>query len=160
REKELRRQVALLGKLGVVEGLVGRLEIGAAVLPIGVEEQGIELAVEVVVVRDIASRPRPRIELQPATIKVANEPLWPREERWLPVASLAKNDGQHVGDRALFDSQAAVHVGFAELHLGIEQNAALGRVRLEANCNRLAGTIAERKARPACAGEPQRSCAN
>ena len=49
-DQELGRQVPLLGDLGVVEGLVGRLEISAAILAVGVEEQRIELAVEIVVV--------------------------------------------------------------------------------------------------------------
>ena len=34
---------------------------------------------------------------------------------------LAKHDGEHVGDGALLDDERAVHVGFAELQLGIEQ---------------------------------------
>jgi hypothetical protein len=49
--------VPLLGKLGVVERLLRALEIGAAVLPIGVEEQDVKSAVEiVVVVRGVAPR--------------------------------------------------------------------------------------------------------
>ena len=50
--------MALLGELGVVERLVGRLEIGAGVLPVGVEEQRIEPAVEIVMMRDVAPRAR------------------------------------------------------------------------------------------------------
>jgi hypothetical protein len=48
--------VALLGKLGVVERIVGMLEIGARVLLVGVEEERIEPVVEIVMVRDVASR--------------------------------------------------------------------------------------------------------
>ena len=55
--------MALLGELGVVERLVGRLEIGAAVLPVGVEEERIEPAVEIVVMRDVAPRAFGGIEL-------------------------------------------------------------------------------------------------
>ena len=58
-DQQLGREMALLGELGVVERLVGRLEIGAAVLPVGVEEQRVEPAVEVIVMSDIASRARP-----------------------------------------------------------------------------------------------------
>jgi len=67
-------------------------------LPVGIQEQGIELTVEVVVMRDIASRPRARIELQEPTVKVANEPLRPGKERRSAVALLAQDDGQHIGD--------------------------------------------------------------
>src|SRR5262245_44125129 len=111
--------MALLGKLSVVQRLVRRLEIGAAVLPVGIEEQRIELAVEIVVMRDIASRPWRRVELQEPTIKVANEPLGPREEWRSAVAHLAEDHCKHIGDRALLDDNAAVHVGFAKFHLGI-----------------------------------------
>ena len=90
--------MALLGKLGIIERQLGRFEIGAAVLPVGIQEQGIELAIKVVVMRDIASRPGARIELQEPAIKVANEPLWSGKERRPAVALLAQNDGQHIGD--------------------------------------------------------------
>jgi hypothetical protein len=33
---------------------------------------------------------------------------------------------EQIGDRAVLDHQAAVHVGFAELELGLEQHAELG----------------------------------
>ena len=55
--------MALLGKLGVVERLVGALEIAAAILPVGVEEQRIEPAVEIVVMRHIVARAPARVEL-------------------------------------------------------------------------------------------------
>jgi len=46
--------VALLGELGVIEQLVGRLEISAAVLPVGIEEQPVEAAVQVVMTCNVA----------------------------------------------------------------------------------------------------------
>ena len=46
--------MALLGELGVVERLLGMLEIGAAVLPVGIEEERVEPLVEIVVMRDVA----------------------------------------------------------------------------------------------------------
>ena len=65
-EQQLGGEVALLGELGVVERLLGMLEIGAAVLPVGIEEQRIEPAVEIVVMRDVAPRAAGRIELRAA----------------------------------------------------------------------------------------------
>jgi hypothetical protein len=44
RDEKLRRNVPLLGKLGIVERLLRALEIGAAALPIGVEEQRLKSA--------------------------------------------------------------------------------------------------------------------
>jgi hypothetical protein len=62
-DQELRRDMTLLGELGVVQGCIRRLEIGAAVLPVGIEEQRIEPAIEIVMARDIVLRARRRIEL-------------------------------------------------------------------------------------------------
>ena len=73
-DTKLGGEVALLGELGVVERLVRSFEIGAAILLVGVEEERIEPAVEVVVMRDIAPRARARIELLQAAEQVAPEP--------------------------------------------------------------------------------------
>jgi hypothetical protein len=55
--------VALLGELGVIEQLVGRLEISAAVLPVGIEEQPVEAAVQVVMMCNVALGARAGVEL-------------------------------------------------------------------------------------------------
>ncbi len=55
-EDQLGGDVPLLGELGVVEGLVRPLEVGAAVLPVGIQEQRIEPLVEVIVMGDVAAR--------------------------------------------------------------------------------------------------------
>ncbi len=52
--------MTLLGELGVVERLIRPFEIGAAILPVGVEEEGIEPSVEIVMMRNIAARPGAR----------------------------------------------------------------------------------------------------
>src|SRR5579871_5031021 len=46
-QHQLGGEVPALGELRVVERLIGRLEIGAAVLPIAVEEERVEPAVEI-----------------------------------------------------------------------------------------------------------------
>jgi hypothetical protein len=61
------------GELSIVERLVRSFEVGAAILLVGIEEQFVEPAVEVVVVRDIAPRPGPRIELRHAPEQVTAE---------------------------------------------------------------------------------------
>src|SRR5437870_2262762 len=131
-DQKLGREVSLFGKLRIVERLTVRLEIGAAVLPIRVEEQPVELAVEIVMVRNIAPRARARIELLQTTIEIAGQPLRPRPGGRASVAVLTEHDGEDIGDRAAFDNDAAIHIGFAELELGIEQDAALGRTCGEA----------------------------
>ena len=56
-DQELGGKVAFLGELGIVERRIRRFEIAATILPVGVEEEGIEPPVEVVVVGDIVSSP-------------------------------------------------------------------------------------------------------
>ena len=63
RGQELGREMAFLGELGIVERLVGRLEIGAAVLQVEVEKQRVEATIEIIMARDIASRSSSRVEL-------------------------------------------------------------------------------------------------
>ena len=63
RSQQLGGEMPLLGELRVVERLSGVLEIGAAILPVGVEEERVEPAVEIVVMRDVAARALARIEL-------------------------------------------------------------------------------------------------
>ena len=141
-EPQLGGEVALLGELGVVERLVRRFEIGAAILLVAVEEERIEPAVEVVVVRDIVARARPQIELLQAAEQIAHEPRRQRPIR-RGNALLAQQDREHVGDRALLDDEGAVHIGFAELELGIEQDRALRLCGGEAHGDRRSAAVAK-----------------
>ena len=119
--------MALLGELRIVERLTGRFEIGAAVLPVGIEEERIEPAVQVVVVGDITPRPRRQVELLQPALEIADEPLRAGPDRRHSVGRLAEHEGKEVGDRAFLDLQRAVHVGFADFHLGVEHHSALRR---------------------------------
>ena len=56
-DQELGGEVTLLGELGIVESGVRGLEIGAAILLVGVEEEGIEPTVEIVMMGDVVPRP-------------------------------------------------------------------------------------------------------
>ena len=145
RDEQLGREMTLLGELGIVERLAAGLEIGAAVLPVGIEEQRIELTIEIVMMGDVALRPRPRIELLQAAIEIADEPLRLRPQRRRAVAALAEHDGEDVGDRALLDDDAAIHIGFAEPELGIDQDVTLRRPRGKADRHRRAGPVPEGK---------------
>ncbi|MGY4288338.1 hypothetical protein ACVWXO_007558 [Bradyrhizobium sp. LM2.7] len=73
-DEELCGDVALLGELCVVKRGHRRLEIGAAILLVGVEEERIEPAVEVVVVRNISAGARARIELLQVPRQIAKVP--------------------------------------------------------------------------------------
>ncbi len=86
-ERELRGEMTLLGELGGIEVGLVVLEIGAGVLQVAVEEERIELAVEIVVVGDVAPRPPRRVELaEPAGAIAEVGPDLHQERR---VAALA-----------------------------------------------------------------------
>ena len=104
--------MALLGKLGVVERGVGRFEIRAAVLLVGVEEERIEPPIEIVVMRDIIFGAAARIELLGMPGEIAQPPLQPGPAR--QDFGLIQQDRQRVRDRAVLDHERAVHVDFAE----------------------------------------------
>ena len=104
RRAQLGRQMTPFGELGVVERLVGRLEIGAAILLVAVEKQRIEPAVEVVMMRHVLARPGPRIVLLQPAEEVAEQPRQPGPIRGATVL-LAQQNGQNVGDRALLDDE-------------------------------------------------------
>ena len=62
-DQELGGKVTLLGELGIVERRRPAVsEIGAAILLVGVEEEGIEPPVEIVMMGDVVPRPAAPIE--------------------------------------------------------------------------------------------------
>src|SRR5262249_5597384 len=154
REEKLGRKVTFLRRLGIVGRWVAGLEIGAAVLPVGIEKQRVKLAVEIVVVRRVAPRPRARIELFDAAMEVADEPLQPRQRRRSVLAALTDHDGKDIGDGALFDANTAVHISFTVAH------AACGGPRRQADPRRRAGPAPEGKARAGRGPDPEISGAD
>ena len=134
-------------------------EIGAAILLVGVEEEPVEPAVEVVMMRDIAPRPRAQIELLHAAEQVAHRPRRQRPFRRGDLF-LPHQDRQHVRDRALLDDESAVHVGFAQPQLGIEQDRALRRGVGKAHGDRRAAAVAECVAFARCRRDRQGALAD
>ena len=67
---ELGGDVALLGELRLLQ-VVAVLEVAARILPVAIEEQVVDGAVDVVVVRHVAPRPTGGIELQQPAAQVA-----------------------------------------------------------------------------------------
>src|ERR1700722_11792910 len=143
--------MALLGELSIIERLVGRLEIGAAILLVGVKKEPVEPAVEIVVMRDIAPRTGPRVELLHTPEEVAAELQRQCPPRRGDVI-LPQQNGKQVRDRALVDDESAVHIGFAQSELRIEKDAALGFGAGEAHGDRGPAAIAKsvRSARRRC----------
>ena len=94
--------------------------------------------------RDVAPRARRQIELPQPPVEIPQHHCRRAQPGGHAVGGLAEHDGKQVGDRAFLDPQRAVHVGFAELELGIEQHAALGGRGHEPQRHRPPGAIAER----------------
>ena len=62
-EAELGGDMRLLLRLRLFQRVVGRAEIGAGILPVGIKEQIVERAGQVVVMRDIGAGALGRVEL-------------------------------------------------------------------------------------------------
>ena len=62
-EQQLGGEMALLGELRLFERLALVLEIGAGILPVGVEEEAVEPLVVIVVPGDVAARARAVVAL-------------------------------------------------------------------------------------------------
>jgi hypothetical protein len=61
------------------------------------------------------------------------------------VAILTERNGENIGDRALLDDDAPVHIGFAEFELGIDEDIALRGSRRETDRHGLAAAVAQRE---------------
>src|SRR5262245_16312372 len=73
--QQLGRKMPLLGKLGIVERLIRIFEIGATVLPVGIEKYRVETAVQIIVMRNVSARPDAGIQLLDATEQEPDKPL-------------------------------------------------------------------------------------
>jgi hypothetical protein len=97
--------------------------------------------------RDIGPRARAQVELLQTAEQIA------QRARHRPIAHaewlLAQQQSQDIGDGALLDDQRAVHIGFTELQLGIEQHRALGRRVAKPDSDRVSRSVAERASPPA-----------
>ena len=110
-------------------------------------------------VRNILFRAPARVELLQPAIKIPQVPL-----RFCPFwnarAVLAEQDGQYIGDRALLDHEAAVHVSFAKPQLRIEQDAPFGCAGGKPNRDGFAGAIAKDNLRSARGRKQEGSAAD
>jgi hypothetical protein len=150
--------VTLLGKLGIVEARLRCLEIGAAILLVGIEEERIEPPVEIVMARDIVLGTAWRIELPDMSYQITQPPLQLGPAR--QYFRLIHQDRQRIRDRAILDHEGSLHVQFAERQFGVEQHPAFGVGGEETHRNRLAGAIATAELRPARSRKRHRPAAN
>jgi len=81
-------------------------------------------------------------------------------ERSAPSPAQIYPDPPPRFDRAVLDDEGAVHVGFAERELGVDENPAFGVGRQEPYADRLARSIAAGKSCSARGRECHRTAAN
>ena len=114
-QQQLGGDVALLVELGLLERLLAGLEVGAGILPVAVEEEIVELAVEVVVMGDVALRPA-RSDCTARAQR--SQRCRAYDHCTVGVASsaddVAAEQIEQVVDVAVLDGELAVHVGFAQ----------------------------------------------
>ena len=157
-DQELGGEVTLFGQLGIVERGIRRLEIGAAILLVGIEEEGIEPPVEIIVMSDVVSRPATPIELPDVAGQITQPPLQVAPA-WYHFGLIEQNR-QGVRNRAILDHECAVHIGFAQRQFGIEQDPPFGPPGPEPHRYRPSGTVAASKFCPARGRECHRAAAN
>ena len=139
-QQQLGGEMALLGELRIVERGVRRLEVCATVLHVCIKEEAIKPSIQIVMRCNVPLGARGRIELLPVPDQVAEPP-----QRFRPAGQhvrLVQHDRKHVGDCALFDNEAAVHVDLAEREFRIKQQAPCGGCCGESHSHRGTGTIA------------------
>jgi hypothetical protein len=145
-EDELCRDMPLLGELRLLQRRLRRLEIGAGILPVGVEEQRIELGRQIVVVMDVAAGPLRGVVLDDAAIgqpRLVDRPH-PGLARARPGAvGIVRNKLQEIEDGADRHVEAPIHVGLAERQAGVSCHRPLARGRVEPDFDPLADAVAE-----------------
>jgi hypothetical protein len=126
-----------LGLLRRVQRHPGIAEIGAGIIPVGIQEQIVKLARQIVVMRRIAARPRRRVEL----IQPPLEPAQRLQRAPIPRLSVGRDipdrEAEKAVDVVILDGQPAVHVPLADRHVRRKDDAARqGRVMQGDRCGR------------------------
>ncbi len=117
---QLLGDVHLLGLLRLLQAHTGPREIGAGVLHVLIEEPAVQVVGQVVVVADIAPRGAPVVDLAEDVQGVLDRP-GEAAGAALMQKDIAADHVEQVGDIALLQHDALLHIGFAQGQVGIEQ---------------------------------------
>ncbi len=148
--------MALLGHLRLVQIRPRVREIGAGVLPVGIEEQVVEAVGQVVVVGDVGPRARHRVVLvKPAqeAAEAIGEMADPHPLALAPAVGGAEIE--EVVEAALLHRQPAVHVGLAEGQIRADEEPAVQRPVVQPDRHRAAGPVPELVRAPRGVDDPQ-----
>ena len=156
-DEKLGRNQPLLGQLCLLQRAVRPLEVGAAVLLVGIEEQLVEPMVEIIMMGDVAARAPEVVAADGAAGEEAIASKQARGQRARRRLRVAQHEFKEVVDGAALDDEAAVHEQLADAQLGVENGGAFGARIHEADADLLAGAIAEGVLVPACCHDRQRT---
>jgi hypothetical protein len=114
RDLQLGEDVPLLGRLRHLQRCLGICEVSAGILAVAVEEEVVERAVEVVVMRHVALGTADGVAL----LQPARDPLGAERPREPPGVlhrrHVAAEQVEKIVQAAILDRERAVHVGFAD----------------------------------------------
>jgi hypothetical protein len=119
------------------------LEIGARVLSVRIQEQRIKPAVEIVMMCDVAPGAATRVELGKAAKQEVERVDQKGDCERRPARILGEDQLEELGDRAALHPHRAIHVGLAELQLGVGHDGEQRSLTLEGDFDRLAGSITD-----------------
>src|SRR6476646_4705872 len=108
---------------------------------------------------DVSPRSRTRIELRQTAPKVTQEPLRLCPSRG-PETYLREHQRHKIGQRALFDDEAAIHVCLPDLEIRIEEGPELRNGGRKADGYRRSATVADGESLAARGGHPEVSRAD
>ena len=120
-QQQLRRDVPFLEDLRFIQGFGARGEIGAGILPVGIEKEIVEIARQVIVVRHIGARAVDRIVMQPANAQRIQPGPDPPPGHVIHGVEIGHADRQKIAQAAGFDAQRSIHIGLAKRQAGIGQ---------------------------------------
>ncbi len=126
----------LLAQLRRLQALVGIGEVGAGVLAIGVEEQIVQFARQIVVMGDVAAGTAGRVELFEAAEQPADAAEGSLHPALARAGAVAADQVEKIVERAVLDRQRAVHVRFAGAQSRLQQHAPMQRRLVQADGHR------------------------
>jgi hypothetical protein len=141
-QEKLRGDVALLGQLGIVEGLIGVIEVGAGVLPVGIQKKIVEASVEIVVMANVARGAPSCISLMKRSKRLANPLVHSCRPWWGLPREIRGDKRKKIMDASTRDHHAGFHVELAQGKGGIEQEPPLGSVIHKSDSNRITCAVA------------------
>ena len=122
-QQQLGCDQALLSRLRLLQCLRPSREIGAGILAVGVQQQRIQRAVQVVVVDHVALGAAGRVELRPAFQRHSGQAMQCHDGLPPAAGDVGRQQVQRVVDRAAHRGDGAVHVALAERQPGVQHHA-------------------------------------